>query len=197
MRLCRSRPSTSRRFLALHRARSLLVRRRTLSARPRRNRKARHSAASTCRVKRADGGTGRTGATQARERCGPRARPFVRAVDPRRPSGPAAVLPRFKAGYTTASAGASPTDSETPCNLVEQRGDLRQLNASALLEAPIEDWWRDRGATMLVLLPCSRSGSKTALLAAHRPAWVPWRIGYSPLIHQVKWYTNRGRDAHC
>src|ERR1700675_1992852 len=29
------------------------------------------------------------------------------AVDPRKPSGPAAVSPRFKAGYTTASCGAA------------------------------------------------------------------------------------------
>ena len=46
-----------------------------------------------------------------------------------------------------------------------------------------------RRTTMSVLPPCSRSGSKTALQAAHRPAWVPWRISDSPLIHQMKCYT--------
>ena len=32
-------------------------------------------------------------------------------------------------------------------------------------------------------------GSKTALQAAHRPAWAPWRISYSPLIHQMICHT--------
>jgi hypothetical protein len=32
-------------------------------------------------------------------------------------------------------------------------------------------------------------GSKI-LQTAHRPAWVPWRISYSPLIHQIICHTN-------
>ena len=39
--------------------------------------------------------------------------------------------------------------------------------------------------------------SKAAWQAAHLPRLVPWRISYSPLIHQIICHTNRGRDAHC
>jgi hypothetical protein len=66
-------------------------------ARPRRSRKAPHSAEPTCKSKAADGGTSRS--THARGRCEPRASFICPAVDPRKPSRPAAVLPRLWAGH--------------------------------------------------------------------------------------------------
>jgi hypothetical protein len=45
-----------------------------------------------------------------------------------------------------------------------------------------------RPASSAATPPCSRSGSET-VLQVHRHAWVPWRISYSPLIHQMKCYT--------
>ena len=65
-------------------------------------------------VKGADGGTGRTGVDSSPRTMRATSSSICPAVDPRRPSRPAAVLPRFKAGYTTASAGACQSDPKDP-----------------------------------------------------------------------------------
>jgi hypothetical protein len=43
--------------------------------------------------------------------------------------------------------------------------------------------------TMLILPPCSRSGSATLLHAAHRPRLGTLENHYSPLVHRIKCYT--------
>jgi hypothetical protein len=55
------------------------------------------------------------------------------------------------------------------------------------LERGARPGWHQRWTWTLAL--CSRSGSKIVLQAAHRPAWVPWRINFSPLTRQMKCYT--------
>src|SRR5206468_6792918 len=67
------------------------------------------------RVTRDDGEPVGPGSTKVYERCELLPSSSIcPAVDPRKPSGPAAVSPRFKAGYTTASAVFAIVD-ETLC----------------------------------------------------------------------------------